>query len=264
MKRLLITGAAGGLGKVARQRLGHLAEIVRVSDIADLGPAGANEEVIHADLADARAVSDLVKGCDGIVHLGGISTEQSFGQILDANIIGLRNLYEAARSHGQPRIFFASSNHVVGFYRQDEFVDLQTPLRPDGLYAVSKCFGEALARFYHDKLGQETAIVRVGSCFEKPTDYRMLSTWLSYDDFVTLVERVFAVPALGCPVVWGVSDNSRAWWSNESARFLGWRPKDSADAFEAEIRKVGKWPPADHPLATLQGGNNTADPLSRD
>ena len=89
-----------------------------------------------------------LEGCDGIVHLGGVSTEQGFEAILNANIIGLRNLYEAARVHGQPRIFFAGSNHVVGFYHQDEPVDHTSPLRPDGMYGVSKCFGEALARFY--------------------------------------------------------------------------------------------------------------------
>jgi|TARA_A100001391_G_scaffold205162_1_gene203846 uronate dehydrogenase len=260
----LITGAAGGLGNVARTRLAHLAQTLRVTDIADLGPARANEEMVTADLTDLQVVMDLVEGCDGIVHLGGISTEQSFSKILDGNIIGVRNLYEAARAHGQPRIFFAGSNHVVGFYRQDEPVDLSSPVRPDGLYGVSKCFGEALARLYYDKIGQETAIVRIGSCFEKPTDYRMLSTWLSYEDFVRLVECVFNVPRLGCPTIWGVSKNSRAWWSNESCRYLGWLPQDSADFFELEIKASGKWPAHDHPLAFYQGGTNTLDCFNTD
>lgn len=264
MKRLLITGAAGGLGDIARRRLTHLAPMLRLSDIVPMGEAAGNEEIVVCDLADARAVNELVAGCDGIVHLGGISTEQSFSAILDANIIGLRNLYEAARHNGMPRIFFAASNHVVGFYRQDEHVDIDSAVRPDGLYGVSKCFGEALARFYYDKLGQETAIVRIGSCFESPTDYRMLATWFSYDDFVGLVERVFAVSELGCPTLWGVSANSRAWWSNDHVGYLGWQPKDSADGFEQAIRDAGNWPAPDHPLVTWQGGNNTQDPLSED
>ncbi len=262
MKRLLITGAAGSLGRVARGSLAHLAETLRLSDLADLGVAQAHEEIVQCDLADANAVMDLVSGCDGILHLGGISTEQSFGEILEANIIGLRNLYEAARAHGQPRIFFASSNHVTGFYRQGEAVDVTSPLRPDGLYGVSKCFGEALARLYYEKLGQETAIVRLGSCFEKPSDYRMLATWLSFGDFARLVERVFDVPKLGCPTLWGVSNNARAWWRNDDASYLGWVPQDSADAYEDEIRQAGKWPAADDPLATLQGGKDTAYDIS--
>ncbi|WMT85942.1 NAD(P)-dependent oxidoreductase [Pelagibacterium sp. 26DY04] len=262
MKRLLITGAAGSLGKVARARLTHLAETLRLSDISDLGSAKPGEELVSCDLADSDAVSALVEDCDGILHLGGISTEQSFEAILNANIIGLRNLYEAARAHGQPRIFFAGSNHVIGFYRQQEPIDHNSPVRPDGMYGVSKCFGEALARFYFDKFGQETAIVRIGSCFEKPTDYRMLATWLSYGDFVSLVERVFEVPNLGCPTIWGVSANSRRWWSNDHVRYLGWSPKDSADAYAEDIQSAGNWPNASHPLSMFQGGNNTQDPLT--
>lgn len=261
MKRLLITGAAGGLGKMARTRLNHLAETLRLSDISDLGTANPGEELVQCDLADPEAVNTLVEGCDGIVHLGGVSTEQSFEAILNANIIGLRNLYEAARAHGQPRIFFAGSNHVIGFYHQHESVDHTSLVRPDGMYGVSKCFGEALARFYYDKFGQETAIVRIGSCFEKPTDYRMLATWLSYDDFVSLVERVFDVPNLGCPTLWGISANTRAWWSNDHVAYLGWSPKDSADVFADKIKAEGKWPDLHHPLAVFQGGNNTQDPL---
>ena len=262
MKRLLITGAAGSLGKVARERLSHLADTLRLSDISDLGTAKPHEEVVPCDLADSRAVNSLVEGCDGILHLGGVSTEQSFETILNANIIGLRNLYEAARAHGQPRIFFAGSNHVTGFYRQTEAVDHTSPVRPDGMYGVSKCFGEALARFYFDKFGQETAIARIGSCFEKPTDYRMLATWLSYRDFASLVERVFEIPYLGCPTIWGVSANSRKWWSNDHVGYLGWFPQDSADSYADEIKNAGNWPDAHHPLSVFQGGNNTQDPLS--
>lgn len=62
MKRLLITGAAGTLGKLARARLGHMADVLRLSDIADMDPAGDGEEVVPCDLADAAAVDDLVQG----------------------------------------------------------------------------------------------------------------------------------------------------------------------------------------------------------
>ncbi len=265
LKRLLITGASGGLGRVASARLGHLAEEIRLSDVAPLPFAlPSRAEFVQCDLADADAVMKLVNGCDGILHLGGISTERKFSEILDANILGMRNLYEAARAHGMPRIFFGSSNHVTGYYEQGEHVDLNSPYRPDGLYAVSKCFGEALARFYFDRFGQETAIVRIGSCFDEPTDYRMLATWLSYDDFVALVERVFDVPRLGCPVIWGVSDNSRAWWTNETTTYIGWRPRDSADGWETTLKAQGKWPDPEHPLAKWQGGNNTQDPIVKE
>ena len=114
LKRLLITGAAGALGSHCRQNLGHLAETVRVSDIADLGAAAPHEEVVQADLSDRSAVMSLVEGCDGIVHFGGKATEGEWSVVRDANIEGMYNLYEAARQSGCRRIFYASSIHAVG------------------------------------------------------------------------------------------------------------------------------------------------------
>lgn len=261
LKRLLMTGAAGGLGRAMRTRMAKFAEIVRVSDIADLGSASTNEELVTCDLGDAGAVHRLVEGCDGILHLGGISVEDKFSKILNANLLGLYNLYEAARAHGHPRILFASSNHTVGFYRQDEHIDATAPMRPDGLYGVSKCFGEALARMYFEKFGQETALVRIGSCMEKPKNHRMLSTWMSYDDFEALIGCVFRAPMLGCPVIWGISDNDSRWWDNSHAAYLGWRPKDNAERFRAELDASQPRPAVTDALAVYQGGQFTQDPI---
>ena len=63
------------LGSHRRQNLGYLAEIVRFSDIADLGAAAPHEEIVQADLSDRSAVISLVEGCDGIVHFGGKGNE---------------------------------------------------------------------------------------------------------------------------------------------------------------------------------------------
>lgn len=261
LKRLLITGAAGGLGRAMRGRLSGVAELLRLSDICDLGTAAAHEEIVPCDLADRAAVDALVAGCDGILHLGGVSVEDTFSKIMNANILGLYNLYEAARAHGQPRILFASSNHTVGFYRQDQAIDASAPMRPDGLYGVSKCFGEALARMYFDKFGQETALVRIGSCMEKPKNHRMLSTWMSYDDFSALIGCVFRAPLLGCPIVWGISDNDSKWWDNTPAAFLGWRPRDNAEPFRAELDAAMPRPAVTDPLALYQGGAFVTDPI---
>jgi len=89
------------------------------------------------------------------------------------------NLYEAARRHGVRRIVFASSNHVTGFYRQDEVIDPTVPPRPDGYYGLSKAYGELMGRMYWYKHGVENVNVRIGSCFPEPVDARMLSTWLA-------------------------------------------------------------------------------------
>ncbi len=114
-QKLLLTGAAGRLGVALRGRLKANCTILRLSDRQGMAAPNDGEEVLQADLADADAVSRMVQGVDAIVHLGGVSVEGPFGPILQANILGLYNLYEAARVHGVKRIVFASSNHVTGF-----------------------------------------------------------------------------------------------------------------------------------------------------
>lgn len=261
LKRLLITGAGGNLGTLARQRLTGLAETFRLSDVGDIGPAGENEECIQCDLGDKQAVHDLVEGCDGIVHLGGQSVEDRFSVIANANIFGAFHVYEAARRHGCKRIFLASSNHVTGMYAVDQRLDHTASPRPDSLYAASKCFSEGLAQMYYHRFGIESAIVRIGSCFPRPTTRRMLATWLSPDDFVSLVEAVFNAPRLGCPTLYAVSDNDISWWDTSQGRNFGWRPKDSSAVYREETYANCPPVPADSPDAYYQGGHFVSESI---
>lgn len=252
--RLLLTGAAGGLGRVLRARLKAYCRALRLSDIADLGAAADGEELAPARLEDRDAVRRIVEGASAIVHLGGISVEAPFEPILQANIVGAYNLYEAARQHGVRRIVFASSNHVTGFYRQDEVIDARDPMRPDGLYGLSKAFGENLARLYFDRYGIETVCLRIGSSFTEPRDRRMLATWMSYDDLERLVVSSLTAPVVGHTVIFGASDNATTWWDNTYARHVGYRPQDSSDVFRHDVE--ARQPTLDHDdVATLyQGG----------
>jgi len=252
--RLLLTGAAGGLGRVLRPRLKPHCTSLRVSDITDLGPAGAGEEVMPVRLEDKAAVDALLQGVDAVVHLGGVSTEHSFEEILPANISGIYHLYEAARRHGVRRIVFASSNHVIGFYRQDEVIDARVPVRPDGYYGLSKAFGENLAQFYWDRYGIETVSIRIGSSFPEPKDRRMLATWLSYDDLERLVVASLTAPVVRHTIVYGMSDNETVWWDNTQARHLGWRPRDSSEPFRASREAVQPAIDRNDPAAVSQGG----------
>lgn len=261
LNRLLMTGAAGGVGKAIRGKLAPLADIVRLSDRQDLEDAAAHEEIVYCELTDKAAVDALVEGCDGIVHLGGQSVEADWETVRDSNIEGLYNLYEAARKHNVGRILFASSNHVIGYYPQSQLLNAQTPPRPDGLYGVSKAFGEALASLYHDKFGIETAIVRIGSCFPEPFDHRMLATWLHEDDFVSLIDCMFEASRLGCPIIYGMSDNDVVWWDNSQVAYLGWKPKHSSAIFKQMLDEKMERPHKDAAVSLYQGGVFTEDPI---
>lgn len=254
MNRILITGAAGGLGKILRASLAGHAPVLRLSDVADLGEAGPGEELAPCDLADADAVMKLVEGCDYIVHLGGKSIEGPFEEILQSNIRGTYNIFEAARKHGKPRILFASSNHAIGFHEREEKLDGNSLLRPDSLYGLSKCFGESLASYYYDKFGIENVCVRIGSCFPEPKDRRMMATWLSPADFVQLIKRVAEAPRIGHTIVYGASNNREQWWDNSHAAFLGWVPQDSSEKFREKIEAEHPRGKADDPAVRYQGG----------
>ena len=252
--RLLLTGAAGGLGRVLRPRLKPLCGVLRVSDLAELGSAAPGEELRPAALQDRAAVHALLDGVDAVVHLGGVSVEKSFDEVLPANIVGVYNLYEAAREHGTRRIVFASSNHVTGFYRQDQVIDATLPVRPDGYYGLSKAFGENLSRFYFDRYGIETVCLRIGSSFPEPADRRMLASWLSYDDLERLVAASLCAPLVGHSIVYGMSDNTTTWWDNTPARHLGYRPQDSSEPFRAAVEARQPLSDPTRPEVVYQGG----------
>ena len=258
MKTILITGAAGGLGTILRRELVGWVDCLRLSDIEDMGVAGRGEEIIPADLADLDAMTALVNGVDGIVHLGGKSIEGRFETILNSNIRGTYHIFEASRRCGGKRILFASSNHAIGFHDRETRLDGTAAHRPDSLYGVSKCFGEDLARYYFDKFGVESVSIRIGSCFEKPRDRRMLATWLSPRDFAECVKCVFAADRVGATVLYGASNNRELWWDNGNAAFLGWHPKDSSEQFRAEIEAAHSPPDPDHPAVCYQGGGFAA------
>jgi uronate dehydrogenase len=218
------------------------------------GLAGEQEELVLADLADASAVLAMMQGVDAVVHLGGVSTEAAFEPILQGNILGVYNLYEAARKQGVKRIVFASSNHVTGFYKQSETINASHPPRPDSLYGVSKAFGEDLSRFYFDRYGIETACVRIGSSFPEPKDRRMLATWLSFDDLHRLITACLTTPVLGHSIIFGMSDNAVTWWDNSQANHIGYKPKDSSDVFKDAVYARTQAPDLTSPVAQFQGG----------
>ena len=254
-KRLLITGAAGRLGRELRAHLHEFAEVLRLTDIADMGPAAPHEELVRCDLASIADVLPLAEGVDVIIHAGGVPLENTFASILNGNIIGTYNIYEAARQHGVKRVIYTSSNHAIGFYDRTETLDASVPHRPDSLYGVSKCFAEDLGRYYWDKFGIESVNLRIGSSFEEPLDRRMLATWLSFADFAQLVERSLNAPRVGHMIVYGMSANRECLWDNRMASSLGYVAQDSADDFREKV--LANHPPLDPnaPAARYHGGN---------
>jgi uronate dehydrogenase len=248
---VLITGAAGGVAGHLRRELAGRYEL-RLSDVRPLPDRAPGERFAKADLARLPDVVRVTRGVDAVIHLGGYAVEGPWPDILEANVVGCYNLFEAARRNGVRRVLFASSNHAVGFYRRDERIDDRAPPRPDGRYGVSKVFGEALGRLYADKYGLEVLCVRIGNVNPAPVDARRLSIWVSPRDLAQLCVIGLEHPDLRFEIVYGISGNARRWYDNANAERLGYRPQDDSERFAAEI--LARDEREDPVAARLQGG----------
>ncbi|MFC5163838.1 NAD-dependent epimerase/dehydratase family protein [Nonomuraea angiospora] len=234
---VLVTGAAGNIGQVLRRTLLPKIARVRLSDLRDVGPLAAHEEFVPADLLDLDQVRAAVRGTEAVIHLGGVSDEAGFDAIKGPNLEGVYNVFEACRREGVRLVVNTSSNRITGFHPAGTTLDGEEAVRPDGLYGAAKAFGEALASLYADRFGLDVISVRVGSFEERPTEPRHLHTWLSHDDAARLYGACLtAPPGSGHVVVYGVSRNTRSWWTqNAAASALGYRPADDAEDFAAEL-----------------------------
>ena len=259
MQTVLVTGAAGGIGGRLCKLLRDVYPELRLSDVKVPADLAADEAFVQADLAHMGEVEKIVQGVQGIVHLGGFSVEGPWDTILNANIVGCYNLFEAARRAKVERIVFASSNHAVGFYPRQRTIGIDVPVRPDSRYGVSKAFGEALAQLYAYKHGLRVTCLRIGNVADAPVDKRRLSIWLSPADLVQLIRIGLEHPDIRCEIFYGASGSARAWWDNSSAFRFGYKPVDHAEDHAAQALAADAQVPHDPISDWYQGGTFCSD-----
>ncbi|UOY01167.1 NAD-dependent epimerase/dehydratase family protein [Blastococcus sp. PRF04-17] len=260
MSSVLVTGAAGRIGTVLRGGLPERGWAVRCLDVVPVPDERPGEEQVVADVTDLAAMADAMDGVDAVVHLAGVVGESTWPAISHANIEGTYCVVEAARRAGVRRVVLASSNHATGFTPRPTagpLREVDAPPRPDTYYGVAKVTMEALGSLYADRYGMDVVCLRIGSAFPEPTTVRMLATWLSPADTVSLVDAALRAPDPGFAVVWGVSANTRNWWDLSAARALGYDPQDDAEVYaEALLEAEGEPDPAD-PVHARVGGQYT-------
>ena len=263
MQKILVTGAAGGVGTRLRKLMKGLYPSIRWSDIRKPDDLAADEDFALADLADLGAVKKIVAGVDGIVHLGGYSIEGPWQTILNSNIIGCYNLFEAAYRAGVKRVVFASSNHAMGFYPRTQTIGVNLTVRPDSRYGISKAFGEAVGAFYADKHGLRVTCLRIGNVGDAPLDQRRLAIWLKPEDLVQLIRIGLEHRDIHFEIFYGASDNADAWWDNSNARRFGYKPTGKADDYRAEALAAQAKLPPDPVGDRYQGGPFCSDEYDR-
>jgi nucleoside-diphosphate-sugar epimerase len=273
---VLITGANGLIGNLV---YGHLAMMPdryvpfgnarrrqtsdRVSDA--IYTHIPDERLRIADLTDLAGMQRAIEGMNVVVHMAADASGQSgYDSVLNNNIIGSHNVFEACRIAGVKRVIFASTNQVVFGYRDTEpykslfelrFDDVDPrsikpiahdmPTRPLNDYAASKVYGEALAHMYAQVHGMSCIALRIGWVThddELPHPAGRF-TWCSKRDIVQLVMRCIEAPAsLHFDVFFGQSNNPYNLVDIEHPRrVLGYEPQDSVEDRWRDFKNAKPW-----------------------
>jgi nucleoside-diphosphate-sugar epimerase len=258
-KRVLLTGAGGLIGTILRQRLTEQYDIRSLTLLPEAFPS------VVADVSDLDAIAPAFAGMDAVVHLAALTAMRTtWDEALQNNVVGTRNVFEAAVRAGVPAVVVASSNHATGMveaegmpgiYDLDDHrqVDPTTPVRPDSYYGLSKVLGEAIGRYYADIHGIRTIMLRLGWVMrnDNPADpplssdhrltiasppltldeihVRARAIYLSHRDCAELFRCALEADQIGYGIYYGISNNPRQVYDISSTRRdLGYAPLDAA------------------------------------
>ena len=200
--------------------------------VLDLKPIPEVEDSIVADLSSIETLTKAMEGCDCVVHLAATSDEAPFvEQLVPNNVIGLYNIFEAARAAGVKRVVFASTVQAVSYYPREHQVQATDLPRPVTLYGATKALGEVMGRYYHDKHGLEFIAVRIGWFLNYDAEPLRKGwgrdVWLSPRDAASLFARCVEARDIGYAIVHATSKTEFERLSLAPAReLLGWEPYD--------------------------------------
>ena len=263
VKKVVITGAYGLIANVFFRHLQRQSDTYEVYGLArrrhpsERAPKSIEEipedRFYLADITDLNALEDAFKGADTVVQLAADPRpDASWESLLDSNIVGVRNVLEAAHRCGVRRVVLASSIMVSWGYQQDEpykaisegrFAELDSdewPVvthewapRPTGLYPASKVWAEALARYYADIHQMSVLCLRIGwvNAEDHPGSEQSGAFWCSQRDIIQLMQRsIEASEDVQFDIFYGVSKSKWRWVDIEHPkRILGFIPQDSAE-----------------------------------
>ncbi len=236
MKKILITG---GFGKIATHFIKNFSDQYDIT-VADLvvnhHTFSDKVQVQKVNLSDASACIGLCNDIDTVIHLAGIANPNAtFDEVLNANIVATRNIFETAVQANCKRVIYASSAQTIEGYKEDIQINKNMPLRPKNIYGVSKCFGEALGAYYAYQKNISVICLRIGA-YEFPKDFtemnaRDLSAFLHPDDCNQLLTRCIETEGIQYEILNAISNNRyKRLDITESIEKVGYQPK--ADAFE--------------------------------
>ena len=248
-QRILVTGMSGLIGGAVRQHLEGRYDLTALN--RSLVPG---VRTVQADIAEFDSILPAFEGQDAVVHLAASARgSDPWERVRDPNLIGVYNVFEAARRAGVSRVIFASSGSTISGWEQVQpyralvngdyenvrrpwpMITHETPVRPAGVYGATKVWGEALARQFTDSSELSIICLRIGLVNEedRPTDSRQFSVWCSQRDISQMVERCIVAPSeLRFDIFYALSRNRWGYRDISHAReVVGFEPSDKAEDY---------------------------------
>ena len=253
MKKILITGSSGLIGSVIIKNLGNKYEFSGLDIKPNKDYPELKTLIINSNNLDS--ILPAFKNIDTVIHLAAnVSEATEWDLVLNNNIILTRNIYEASKTNNIKKVIFASSNHAVGNFEKDfpykkivkgkynEIdinniikIDSSVPIRPDSDYGISKAFGEAVARYYFEHHGIESACLRIGTVRpdnSPKTDVRHFATMLYHEDLAQLIDKCIEKENLDFQIFYGVSNNKWRFWDiKNSYNKISYEPVENAENY---------------------------------
>ena len=253
-KNILVTGSSGLIGGIILKHNSNN-NLFGLDVAPSLYP---NHEI--SDISNSKKLENifLKNNIEVVVHLAGkTSVNGTWNELIGNNFDGTSNIFEASKNSGVDKVIFASSNHAVGLFENDnpykqiisgnyedvkayDLIKSNCELRPDSLYGVSKAFGENIGRYYYETFGLKTACLRIGSV--RPVDTpiegnfnRFFSTWCSHKDISGLIEACINSEKIGFNIFYGVSDNKwKIWDISDQQELLNFQPESNAEIYRKQ------------------------------
>ena len=231
---VLVTGASGLIGSLIKPKLSKYDRIV------GLDKNNSNYPINYInDLSSVDDIVDIIieNQVRTVIHLAAdAAVSASWKSILKNNLQTTRNIFESSKIAGVTKIIYASSNHAVGLFENDQpyksiiaghyykikhgsfdLINDHCDIRPDSNYGVSKAFGESLGRYYHEEFGIKVACLRIGTVNKHNSpisnnSQRTFTTWCSYEDIINLIIACIDSDKITFNIFYGVSNNTWKIW----------------------------------------------------
>jgi nucleoside-diphosphate-sugar epimerase len=181
--KILITGGAGFIGSNLAKRLADDGHSVVVLDSLLRGnkldkETFAKIKFIKGDVRDFNTVLDASSGCDLIFHfaavLGVDIVADNPVETMDVEVIGTRNVVNAAELNNIKKIMYASTSGIYGHSAIESALTEEVLVDPRTSYAMAKRYNEIYLASHNEEKGLNVVNLRFFNVYGWNQDNRMV------------------------------------------------------------------------------------------